>query len=125
MTGVVTSTVPIFEDSGHVGAAALPKPICASEHAPWPLAAAGLTVNPAGSVTEALRTGGVASVPGVSLCGIFIATSKPVGLSAVAVSGCAPRDASKCNRLQPVTGGASAVADAQFGSVRSGVPSGL
>ncbi len=125
VNGETTSTEPIFEDSGHDGAPAPPRSIWVSEHAPSPFAAAGLSVSPSGSVTVALRNGGVASVSGSSLCGTLTSTSNPVGLSAAIVSGCAVSDGSNCNSLQPVTGGDTEVADAHAGSLKLGVPSAL
>src|ERR1700694_13943 len=124
-SGVRTSMVPSFEDSGHAGGALVPNAIWASLHAVSPVAADGSTVNHAGNVTDASRNGGVASVEGSSLWGTCMMTSNPVGLSAVLVSGCTRKEGSKRSRLQPVTGGDCEVLDAHAGSVRSGLPSAL
>ena len=55
-----TVTVPSLDASGHVGASFVLSPICKGLHAARPPAEEGETAIPAGSVTVASRSGGVA-----------------------------------------------------------------
>src|SRR5271166_2329269 len=95
-----------------------------------PDAAEGSSVRPGGSVTLASRSGGVASVPGVSSCGSFKSKVAPVGLSATVVSGLNVKDSgAKRSLSQPVTGGDSSaglsVATQRLASESSGSPTGV
>ena len=93
------------DGAGAAGAGPADHPTWASEQASKPFAADGLSVIPAGISTVASLSGGVASLPGSSVCGTVMSKSRPVGESAAVVSGLADIDALKCRRLQPVTGG--------------------
>src|SRR4029077_6871255 len=115
-SGLWSQTVPTLEARGLGGAAALALVICAGLQEPRPSAAEGLTVIPWGRVTTAFFKGGVARVSGSSDWGTLSSTSRPEAESAVLESGCTVRVGLKWSRLQPVTGGESAVAEAQLGS---------
>ena len=127
-TGVSTSTEPIFDSSGQPDPGSPPAvsaAYCAGVQTPRPEPADGLTVYPTGSVSVVSFKFDVAIVSGCSqLCGTSSETFKPLGDSAAFVVGCVTIDGLNGTRSHSTIGGISVSAFDQFGSLRSGEPSG-
>src|SRR5215204_1836985 len=82
---------PTLENSGQVAAPRVPIALAASEQATFPSAAFELSEKPFGRmVVDALICEGD-GVVGLSSCGTLSSMSRPDGLSASAVVGCAVR----------------------------------
>src|SRR4051794_5488511 len=95
-------TVPTFDAAGQATGLPVPMPNCASVHPTRPVAAAGLSVSPGGSVTTASLTCALSRPSGFSGCGTCRLTDGPTGLSCCVVSGVTPIDGAKGTWLQPV-----------------------
>src|SRR4051812_45190218 len=95
-------TVPTFDAAGQATGLPVPMPNCASVQPTRPVAAAGLSVSPGGSVTTASLTCALSRPSGFSGCGTCRLTDGPTGLSCCVVSGVTPIDGAKGTWLQPV-----------------------
>ncbi len=128
-SGLCTSTSPIFEASGHVGAAVVKgwrsivdsspdsgvspsepsKPIAPTEHVSSPSAAPALACRPSGKVSSVSFTSASATplADRVGSWGILTSTVRPVGVLAVFWSGLTLSDGVNGSELQPTSGACS------------------
>src|SRR4051794_41505779 len=112
-------TVPTFDAAGQATGLPVPMPNCASVQPTRPVAAAGLSVSPGGSVTTASLTCALSRPSGFSGCGTCRLTAGPTGLSCCVVSGVTAMDGEDGTRFQagaPRDGGRGA----GFGSPAEG-----
>jgi hypothetical protein len=127
-SGVSISTVPTLESEGHDGKPVVPMPSSENWQAPNPFAWPGLITIPAGNVTFvscSVEVASAFSLVNPSPCGTLTSTVVPEGVSANVLSGATVKcGVNDCNFSQPANGGSVTLTTFQFGSLRSGDPSG-
>src|SRR6476646_6205517 len=107
--GVVSTSVPTLENSGHGASSVVPNLASASEQATFPSEALGLIENPSGKVTLRSLVSESDGATGLWGWGTLSWMSTPAAVSASVVEGRAASDGSKPRMSQPVTSGQGAV----------------